>query len=50
MEPWGIYMTVFTLLGMLMLVVASVQMDDGLSQGSQEAPESKSDVEIKKAA
>jgi hypothetical protein len=29
MEAWGIIMTVFTMFGMLVLVIASVTTDDG---------------------
>ena len=52
MEPWGIIMTAFTLFGMLVLTIASITMDNGISQNTeQDSHEPASEgTEFKKAA
>jgi hypothetical protein len=52
MEAWGIIMTVFTMFGMLVLVIASVTSDDGMSSTATMQPpaEASAASEFKQAA
>ena len=51
---WGIYMTGMTMIGMLVLLIASLRMDDGNAASSNEAVDPTTtvtgDVEYPKAA